>query len=333
MIIVTGAAGFIGSCIVKKLNDKGIRNIICVDRFEEDDKWLNLRGLHYAEYIHADEFIQHDVLYSIFENDKVKAVYHMGACSSTTERDVDYLMKNNVEYSKILFSVCADFDTPIVYASSAATYGAGENGYDDHHEGIDKLMPLNAYGYSKQLMDEWALREEETPNKWYGVKFFNVYGPNEYHKGNMSSVVYQAFNQINETGGMKLFKSYRSEFKDGEQLRDFVYAKDIVNAMIALITEDHSGPNGIYNLGAGEARSFLDLTKATFKAMGIQEKIEFIEMPEALKNQYQYFTEANMKKFKSVFPDFKFSTLEEGVTDYIKNHLLQVDQRLNSRRS
>ncbi len=332
MIIVTGAAGFIGSCIVKKLNDLNIKDIVCVDRFEEDDKWLNLRGLYYSEYIHADEFIQPDLLHSIFANEEIEAVYHMGACSSTTERDVDYLMQNNLDYSKVLFSVCAEYDVPYLYASSAATYGAGENGYDDNHESVEKLMPLNAYGYSKQLMDEWALRQVDVPSKWYGVKFFNVYGPNEYHKGNMKSVVAQAYTQINESGKMKLFKSYKDEYPDGGQLRDFVYVKDVVNAMIELVNSKHSGDNGIYNLGTGQARSFADLVKATFNAMGVKENIEFIEMPDALKGQYQYYTQANMNKLSSALPEFKFSSLEQGVEDYVKSHLSQSDQRLNSRR-
>jgi ADP-L-glycero-D-manno-heptose 6-epimerase len=332
MYIVTGAAGFIGSCIIKDLNDKGITDIICIDRLEDDDKWLNLRGLYYSEYIHADEFIQSDVIYSIFEEKEIKAVYHMGACSSTTERDVDYLMYNNVDYTKVLFSMCTEFDTPIVYASSAATYGAGENGYDDKHDGIDKLIPLNAYGYSKQLVDEWALRQDDTPSKWYGVKFFNVYGPNEYHKGNMQSVVSQAFKQISETGAMKLFKSYKDGFADGQQLRDFVYVKDVVRAMIMLTHEEHKGANGIYNLGAGKARSFYDLVDSTFKGMDKKTNIEFVEMPESIRDQYQYFTEANTSKLQGVFPDFKFHTLEEGVKDYVTNYLMQPDQRLSSRR-
>lgn len=332
MIIVTGAAGFIGSCIVKKLNDQGRKDIICVDRFEEDDKWLNLRGLHFDEYIHADEFIQPEVMESIYANETIEAVYHMGACSSTTERDVDYLMKNNVEYSKIIFAMCTDYNVPLVYASSAATYGAGENGYKDNHEGVDSLMPLNAYGYSKQLVDEWALRQEHTPERWYGVKFFNVYGPNEYHKGNMKSVVAQAHTQINEVGKVKLFKSYKEEYEDGGQLRDFVYVKDCVDAMLRLINEEHSGPNGIYNLGTGKARSFADLVKATFKAMDKPENIEFIEMPESLRGQYQYYTQAEMNKLESALPGFKFHSLEDGVKDYVQSHLSQDDQRLNSRR-
>jgi ADP-L-glycero-D-manno-heptose 6-epimerase len=332
MIIVTGASGFIGSCIVKKLNDTGFKDIICIDRFEDDDKWLNLRGLYYSEYIHADEFIQPDLLHSIFANEEIEAVYHMGACSSTTERDVDYLMKNNVEYSKVLFEVCTEYDVPLVYASSAATYGAGEHGYEDNHDGINKLLPLNAYGYSKQLVDEWALRQGDAPSKWYGVKFFNVYGPNEYHKENMKSVVAQAYNQINESGKMKLFKSYKDEYPDGGQLRDFVYVKDVVEAMYELINTKHTGTNGIYNLGTGKARSFVDLVKATYKSMDKKEDIEFIEMPESLKGQYQYYTQAKMEKLSTALPDFKFHSLEEGVEDYVKSHLSQVDQRLNSRR-
>lgn len=332
MIIVTGAAGFIGSCIVKKLNDQGIRDILCIDRFEDDDKWLNLRGLYYSEYIHADDFIQGEILHNIFETENIKAVYHMGACSSTTERDVDYLMRNNVEYTKMLFSICTEFNTPLVYASSAATYGAGENDYIDDHQMVDKLMPLNAYGYSKQLVDEWALRQKETPKKWYGVKFFNVYGPNEYHKGNMKSVVAQAFTQINETGKVKLFKSYKDKYEDGGQLRDFVYVMDCVEAMIQLINTEHKGENGIYNLGTGEARSFKDLVTATFKAMGKETNIEYIEMPESLKNQYQYYTQAKMDKLLHAIPDFKFHSLEQGVKDYVVNYLSHEDQRLNSRR-
>jgi ADP-L-glycero-D-manno-heptose 6-epimerase len=285
----------------------------------------------YYEYIHADEFIQPEIMDSIFEQEEIEAVYHMGACSSTTERNVDYLMKNNVEYSKILFSTCADFNVPLVYASSAATYGAGENGYSDDHTTVSSLMPLNAYGYSKQLMDEWALRQDHTPPKWYGVKFFNVYGPNEYHKGNMKSVVCQAYNQILESGKVKLFKSYKEGFADGGQLRDFVYVKDCVEAMVKLLDNNNPEDNGIYNLGTGVARSFADLVKATFKAMGKPENIEYIEMPEALRDQYQYYTQAEMKKLNGAIKSFKFHSLEDGVADYVKNHLMQKDQRLNSR--
>ena len=330
MYVITGAAGFIGSCLVKALNDKGIEDIICVDRFRDKDKWLNLRGLKYYRFIHADDFIQPEMLDDLFEKD-IKAVFHMGACSTTTERDVDYLMQNNVEYSQILFSYCTEFDIPICYASSAATYGAGELGYDDDESKIDQLLPLNAYGYSKQLVDEWVLKQKKVPSRWYGVKFFNVYGPNEEHKGSQRSVVSQAFKQINETGKMKLFKSYHDNYKDGEQLRDFVYAKDVVVAMLSLIELDHNGKSGIYNLGTGKARSFKDLVVATFEAMGKPVDIEFVEMPEALKNQYQYYTQANMEKLNKALPDFHFHSLEAGVKDYVQNHLQNEIPYLNSR--
>lgn len=330
MYIVTGAAGFIGSCIVKRLNDQGIEDIIVVDRLDSDDKWKNLRGLKYTEYIHADEFILPEVLDQLFQAG-VTCMYHMGACSSTTETNVDYFMRNNVEYSKIMFGYCAEFDVPICYASSAATYGDGELGFDDNEEEIENLQALNPYGWSKQLMDEWALKQVKQPSLWYGVKFFNVYGPNEYHKGGQKSVVCHAFNQISETGKMKLFKSHKEGYKDGEQLRDFVYVMDVVNAMLMLMHSDHNGKNGIYNLGTGIARSFADLTKATFKAMDKKEDIEFIDMPDNLRNQYQYYTQANMSKFQQALPDFKFKTLEEGVTDYVQKYLLQSNQFCRSK--
>ena len=329
MIIVTGAAGFIGSCIVKKLNDEGIHNIICVDRFRDGIKWLNLRGLKFYEFVHADEFVEPEILNAVFD-EGVEAVYHMGACSSTTETNVDFLWKNNVEFSQILFRYCSEYDTPICYASSAATYGAGENGYDDDERTLPMLMPLNPYGYSKQAFDEWVLKQMRKPEKWYGVKFFNVYGPHEYHKGGMRSVVHQAFGQIQESGKVKLFKSYKEKYADGEQLRDFVYVKDVVNAMWELMTSKHKGANGIYNLGTGKARSFKDLVKATFTAMEKEENIEFIEMPEKLRGQYQYFTEANMDKLFKALPNFKFHSLEEGVADYVREHLLQKSPYLKT---
>ncbi len=330
MYIVTGAAGFIGSCIVKKLNDLGIENIVVVDRLESDDKWLNLRGVKFQEYVHADEFIQPDILSSIFE-EGVTQIYHMGAISSTTETDVDLLMRNNTEYSQILFRYCTQFDVPYCYASSAATYGAGEQGYLDEEDDLEKLLPLNPYGWSKQLMDEWVIKQLQRPKKWYGVKFFNVYGPNEYHKGNMKSVVCQAHKQITENGTVKLFKSYHPGYADGGQLRDFVYVKDVVDAMLTLMLNEHKGVNGIYNLGTGQARSFDDLVKSTFKAMDKKENIEYIEMPEHLKNQYQYYTQAEMNKLKTALPDFKFHSLEEGVRDYVKNYL-DTDNRFESSR-
>lgn len=331
MIIVTGASGFIGSCLVYALNKKGRTDIICVDRFEMDDKWLNLRGLKYQEYIQADEFLDSALLEDLF-SEGVEAVYHMGACSDTTEKDMDYLMKNNVEYSQVLFKFCTDFDVPICYASSAATYGSGEEGYKDDESQIHKLRPLNAYGYSKQLFDEWVLQTEKKPPRWYGVKFFNVFGPNEYHKGKMSSVVYHAFNQIKESGKVKLFKSHHPDFGDGEQTRDFVYVKDVVDAMLQLMTSEHKGTSGIYNLGTGKARTFAELVTATFKALGLEPKIEYIDMPEHLRAQYQYYTQADMDKLTQALPNFSFKSLEDNVADYVQSHLNTDCQYLDLKR-
>ncbi len=315
MIIVTGGAGFIGSAIIKKLNDIGRDDIIIVDRLGKDSKWKNIRSLKYASFIHADEFLETNLLKS------AEAIYHMGACSSTLETDVDYLMRNNYDYSRAVFDAAAIYDIPIVYASSAATYGDGELGYNDNEDEVSKLIPLNPYGYSKQLFDEWVLNKDRKPSKWYGVKFFNVYGPNEYHKGTMSSVVYHTFNQIQATGKMKLFKSYNDKFKDGEQMRDFVYVKDVVDAMVDLVEKADKNTSGIYNLGTGKARTFYDLASATFNALDLKPNIEFIEMPDHLKNQYQYYTQASMEKLQIALPGFEFKSLEDGVADYVKNHL------------
>jgi ADP-L-glycero-D-manno-heptose 6-epimerase len=246
----------------------------------------------------------------------------MGACSATTERDMDYLMKNNVYYTQSLFEMARNLDIPFIYASSAATYGDGELGYSDNHETVSKLRALNPYGYSKQLVDEWILKQKEKPKHWFGVKFFNVYGPNEYHKGDMRSLVHKAYGQILTDGKVRLFKSHKEGFKDGEQLRDFVYVVDVVKAMIEMMKPEVKKHSGIYNLGSGKARSFFHLVEATFKAMEKTPNIEFIDMPLSIRNQYQYFTEADMKKFQTVFPQFKFHSLEEGVTDYVKNFLM-----------
>ncbi|MFZ4714178.1 MAG: ADP-glyceromanno-heptose 6-epimerase [Bacteriovoracaceae bacterium] len=316
MILVTGAAGFIGSVLVKSLNDQGITNIILVDRLKDTSKWLNLRGLLFDEYIHADElFDAHNS--RLFAG--LKGIYHLGACSDTTEKNMDYLMKNNLEFSKKLFLFASQNQVPMVYASSAATYGDGEKGYSDDPESIKNFRPLNGYGYSKQLFDEWVLKQKRFPPAWYGMKFFNVYGPNEYHKGKMRSVVVQAHEQILSTGAVKLFKSYVAGYDDGEQKRDFIYVKDVVNAMLQLMK--HGKDSGIYNMGTGVARTFKDLVNATFTAHGKSPKIEFIEMPDHLKKQYQYYTQAEMTKFKNTLPDFKFHSLEEGVLDYVQNYL------------
>lgn len=316
MIIVTGGAGFIGSVLVKALNDLGREDILIVDSFRAEEKWMNLRGLKYADFVEPQLFSS-----LLGELRGVEGVFHMGACSATTEKDMDFLYRNNVVFSQDLYNYCSEFDIPFCYASSAATYGAGEHGYQDDHGVVRKLRPLNKYGYSKQFFDEWVLKQEYEPSRWFGVKFFNVYGPNEYHKGRMSSVVFQAFNQIKEHGQVKLFKSYKDGYKDGEQLRDFVYVKDVVSAMIELMTTEHGGTNGLYNLGTGKARSFYDLVDSTFKALELETKVEFIEMPVDIRDQYQYFTEANMDKLYKALPDFKFHSLEEGITDYVQNYL------------
>ena len=320
MILITGGAGFIGSVLAKELNILGHKDLVIVDKLEDSSKWKNLRGIKYLEYIHADELFNGDYDDLIAETD---LVFHLGACSSTTEKNMDFLMKNNVAYTQALFRFAATKNIPFIYASSAATYGAGENGYDDLHSGISELMPLNPYGYSKQVVDEWVLAEENKPEHWFGLKFFNVYGPNEYHKEEMRSLVHKSFEQITAAGKVKLFKSYRPDFKDGEQLRDFIYVKDVVRVMIELADESKSSFSGIYNLGTGKARSFLDLTNATFKAMGIAPNIEFIEMPESLKDQYQYFTQAQMRKLLTALPGIEFTSLENGIQDYVQNYLMK----------
>lgn len=328
MILVTGAAGFIGSVIVKELNSAGKMDILLCDHFESGDKWKNLRGLKYDSFVQVEDLFNHPIWKKA---GGLKAIYHMGACSDTTELNMDFLYKNNTEFTNTLLTLAAAKNIPIVYASSAATYGSGEQGYSDDHKGVYKLKPLNKYGYSKQLSDEWILKQKKKPKVWFGVKFFNVFGPNEYHKGKMSSVVYQSFNQIKDVGSVKLFKSHRPDYKDGEQLRDFVYVKDVVRAMIELIEAGKKKPSisGIYNLGTGEARSFHDLVKATFSAMDIKSNITFIDMPKELQGQYQYYTQAEMSKLKKALPKFQFMKLEDAVSDYVRNHLAQTDQHLS----
>jgi ADP-L-glycero-D-manno-heptose 6-epimerase len=320
MILITGGAGFIGSVLAKKLNELGHTDLVIVDKLEETIKWKNLRGIKYNDYIHADELFSGEYDDLIAETD---LIFHMGACSSTTEKNMDFLMKNNVSYTQALFRFAATKNIPFIYASSAATYGDGEDGYSDAHEKIAGLMPLNPYGYSKQLVDEWILKEEAKPDHWFGLKFFNVYGPNEYHKEEMRSLVHKAFEQIKTSGKVKLFKSYKPQFKDGEQLRDFVYVKDVVRVMIELADPEKYAHSGIYNLGTGKARSFLDLVRATFKAMDVTPDIELIDMPESIRGQYQYYTQAEMQKLLNVLPGFEFTPLEEGVRDYVQNHLVK----------
>lgn len=315
MIVVTGAAGFIGSCLISHLNQAGYNNIVAVDDFSKTEKDDNLVGTMLTAKIGRKDFIKWLEDFGT----EVSFIFHIGARTDTTEFNKDIFDELNLNYTKDVWNACVRYNIPLVYASSAATYGLGEFGYKDDHSLIPKLKPLNPYGDSKNDFDKWALTQEEEPPFWAGLKFFNVYGPNEYHKGRMASVIFHAFNQINATGAMKLFRSHNPDYTDGGQLRDFVYVKDVVNVCMYLMT--NSPDSGIYNLGSGKARTFLDLTKATFKAMGKEENISFIDTPEDIRDKYQYFTEADMSKLIESGYNQKFYTLEEGVEDYVKNYL------------
>ena len=318
MIIITGGAGFIGSVLVHQLNLAGIKDIIIVDHLTTDEKWKNLVGLEFEEYFDRDDF------YNLLIENRIPfiidTIFHLGACSSTTEKNSQFLMYNNYKYSISLVKYALPLNARFIYASSAATYGGGENGYLDDENKIDNLRPLNMYGYSKHLFDLW-LKKEKLLSKVAGLKFFNVYGPNEYHKGDMRSVVHKAFEQIKETGKVKLFKSYNDSYADGEQMRDFIYVKDAVN--MAQFFMDNTSVNGIYNIGTGKARTWKDLVSSVFKAMELEPNIEFIDMPDYLKPKYQYFTEAKIEKIRSAGYDRKLYSLEEGVSDYVQNYLLK----------
>ena len=315
MIIVTGAAGFIGSCLVSKLNHENFKDIIVVDDFSRADKNANLEGKTYTSKVHRDDFFDW-----LKENEEeVQFIFHIGARTDTSEFDVDLFDKLNLNYTKQMWNACVEYGIPLLYASSAATYGLGEHGYEDSHELVNQLKPLNPYGESKNDFDKWALAQERQPYFWAGMKFFNVYGPNEYHKSRMASVVYHTFNQVEKTGAMKLFRSHNPDFKDGMQLRDFVYVKDVVDVLYFFL--HHRKDPGLYNLGTGKARAFLDLAKATFKGMDVKEAISFVDTPEDIRDKYQYFTEANMSKLQSIGYSKPFHTLEEGVADYVENYL------------
>ncbi len=317
MIIVTGAAGFIGSCLVSKLNQEGFNDIVIVDDFSDSEKMKNLEGKKYSQQIHRDDFIQW-----LKENQRlVQFVFHIGARTDTTEFNKEIFDKLNLNYTKDIWKICVEFGLPLVYASSAATYGMGEFGYDDDETKIEKLKPLNPYGDSKNEFDKWALKQEKKPYFWVGLKFFNVYGPNEFHKGRMASVIMHAFNQIQEKGIVKLFRSHNPKYKDGEQLRDFVYVTDVVEVCYFLL--HHRKNSGIYNLGSGKARTFLDLVKNTFAGVDKTANIEFIDTPIDIRDKYQYFTEANMNKLKSIGYSKPFYSLEDGVKDYVENYLVE----------
>ncbi len=315
MIILTGAAGFIGSVLLDKLNKEGFNDIIIVDDFSNERKNKNTEDKSCYEVVHRDD------LFRWMDNNakELDFVLHIGARTDTTEFNVEVFNVLNLNYSKQLWLRCVALGIPMIYASSAATYGMGEFGYEDSHEIVSKLKPLNPYGESKNDFDKWVLTQKEQPPFWAGLKFFNVYGPNEYHKDRMASVIMHAYNQIRDTGKVKLFRSHHPDFKDGEQLRDFVYVKDVVEVIYFLV--ENQPDSGLYNLGTGKARTFIDLVKATFSALDLEDNIDFIDTPEDIRDKYQYFTEANMRKLIEAGYDKDFTSLEDGVGDYVKNYL------------
>jgi ADP-L-glycero-D-manno-heptose 6-epimerase len=315
MIVVTGAAGFIASCLAGALNEKGYRDLVLVDDFRHEEKKPNYERKKYTALVERDNFFGW-----LKDNHRyVELIFHLGARSATTEANAEVLQTLNLGYTQRMWEACVEFGLPLVYASSAATYGGGEHGYSDSHEVVERLTPLNLYGKSKNDFDKWALKQPREPFFWAGLKFFNVYGPNEYHKQRMASVVLHAYNQIRQTGGMKLFRSHNPAYPDGGQMRDFVYVKDLCDVMIFLM--EQRPKSGIYNMGTGKARTFWDLVAGTFRAMGIPENITYIDTPVDIREKYQYFTEADMRKLRSAGYVKEFSSLESGVEDYVKRYL------------
>jgi len=321
-IVITGGAGFIGSNLVHALNECGYHNIIIVDHMmgaRGERKRRNLVALQYSGFVEADDFLQ-----QIHMQDKtlgdIKVVFHLGARTDTAVKDKKFLLENNTNYSKELFAFCIKNNCRIIYASSAATYGDGSQGYNDQKR---NLKPLNYYGLSKYLFDEWVLDQKEKPPQWVGLKFFNVYGPNEYHKEFMASVVYHGFQEIKKYGQIRLFKSYKAGYKDGEQKRDFIYVKDVVQIMLFFLNKENL--NGIYNVGTGKARTFLDLANALFRALAQKPDIRFIDMPKEIKDKYQYFTEANISSLQSACYKEKLYELENGIFDYVRNYLIHLN--------
>jgi len=316
MIVVTGAAGFIASCLISKLNAEDHTELILVDDFSVLEKERNYTLKSFYQKIERKYFIEWFEKHSNI----VTQVIHIGARTDTTEFNVNLLNELNLNYTKSIWQHCSRFNIPLIYASSAATYGLGEFGYDDDETKLNLLKPLNPYGDSKNEFDKWAVKQNAPPPNWYGLKFFNVYGPNEYHKGRMASVILNAFNQIQQTGKVKLFKSHNPNYTDGGQLRDFIYVKDVIEVIWFLLTTKPK--NGIYNLGSGTARTFLDLAKATFNVLNKPQSIEFIDTPMDIRNKYQYFTQANMQKLIKVGYTKTFTPLETGVNDYVTNYLI-----------
>ena len=314
-IIITGAAGFIGSCMVSYLNRQGFEKLILVDEFDDEEKELNLLHKKYIVRVEREDFFG----WVQREKPAVDFVFHLGARTDTTEFDYSVHQRLNVEYSQKMWNYCAMHNIPLVYASSAATYGEGELGYDDSHDIIEQLQPLNPYGISKNEFDKWVLHQDCHPPFWAGLKFFNVYGPNEYHKARMASVIFHSYNQIKQNGKVKLFRSHKEGYEDGEQLRDFIYVKDVIAVCYWLM--EHQPASAIYNLGTGQARSFNDLVKSTFAGLDMQPSIEYIDMPADIRDKYQYFTEANMDKLRKAGYKDEFYSLEKGVGDYVRNYL------------
>lgn len=315
-IIITGAAGFIGSCLTGFLNTKGFEQLILVDDFSHREKEANLAGKKYVQRIERNDLFR----WLQATGTKIDFVFHIGARTDTTEFDYAIHEKLNVEYSKSMWKYCVEKDIPLVYASSAATYGDGSLGYSDDHALPYRLQPLNPYGVSKNEFDKWALQQTAQPPFWAGLKFFNVYGPNEYHKGRMASVIWHTFNQVKNSGKMNLFRSHRPDYKDGHQLRDFIYVKDLLKVCFWLM--ENQPDSGLYNLGTGAARAFLHLAEATFRGMDREPVISFIDIPEDIRDKYQYFTEADMHKLRAAGYADKFYSLEEGVDDYVRNYLM-----------
>ncbi|KAA9338138.1 ADP-glyceromanno-heptose 6-epimerase [Hymenobacter busanensis] len=316
MIIVTGAAGFIGSCLVGRLNADGFNDVVVVDNFSVEKKLANLKGKRLREYVDRNEFFA----WLDEHHEQVEFVFHLGARTDTAEQDKAIFDLLNLNYSKQMWQACVRYQLPLVYASSAATYGSGTLGYSDDEVLLPLLRPLNPYGDSKNDFDNWAVQQAEKPFFWAGLKFFNVYGPNEYHKGRMASVIFHTFQQVQRTGSMELFRSHRPDFADGEQKRDFIYVRDLVDVCIFLM--HHRRNSGIYNLGTGEARTFLDLALTTFAALGKTADIRFKDTPEDIRDTYQYFTQADMSKLRGIGYARPFTRLEDGITEYVRDFLL-----------
>jgi ADP-L-glycero-D-manno-heptose 6-epimerase len=315
MIIVTGAAGFIGSVLIGRLNEDKIDDLVLVDDFSAQSKQSNFENKSYRCLVNRDDFYN----WFLQHQGDIRFVFHIGARTDTTETNQDVFDRLNLHYSKLIFELCTNAGIPVVYASSAATYGLGEHGYSDDHAVVEKLQPLNPYGKSKNDFDKWVLNQKKMPPFWAGMKFFNVYGPNEYHKNRMASVIFHAYNQMKNAGKVNLFRSHHPDFADGGQLRDFVYVKDVVEVLVFLMRSQPE--SGIYNLGTGSARSFADLAKATFAAAGLEENISYIDTPADIRDKYQYFTEADMDKLRGAGYTSAFRTLEEGIQDYVGNYL------------